>query len=91
MIALRYGTIPIVRRTGGLADTIRDVGGENGNGFVFDTYNAHDMLEAIWRAIGMYYDNKIEWKNLCDKVLTIDNSWNVSAGEYIKLYKELLS
>lgn len=91
MIALRYGTIPIVRRTGGLADTITDIGGQNGNGFVFDTYNAHDMLEAIWRAIGMYYDNKIEWKNLCDKVLTIDNSWNVSAGEYIKLYKELLS
>ena len=91
MIALRYGTIPIVRQTGGLNDTIKDVGGKDGNGFVFATYNAHDMLEAIWRAIGMYDNDKKGWKTLSDKALSIDNGWNVSAGEYIKLYKDVLS
>ena len=49
MIAMRYGTIPIVRETGGLRDTVRDCGGENGNGFTFKTYNAHDMFDAFMR------------------------------------------
>ncbi len=90
MIALRYGTIPIVRKTGGLNDTITDVSIDNGNGFVFENYNAHEMLDAVWRAVGLYSDKKA-WKALSDHALTIDNGWNVSAGEYIKLYKELLS
>ncbi len=91
MIALRYGTIPIVRKTGGLNDTITDISLEDGNGFVFDNYNAHLMLDAIWRAIGMYDHDKLGWTALRNKALSIDNGWNVSAGEYIKLYKELLS
>ena len=91
MIALRYGTIPIVRKTGGLNDTITDVSAENGNGFVFNDYNAHAMLESIWRAIGMYDNDKEGWKALRDKALSIDNGWNVSAGEYIKLYKNVIS
>lgn len=91
MISLRYGTIPIVRKTGGLNDTIRDVGEENGNGFVFADYNAHAMLESVWRAIGLYDNDKEGWKALVDNALSIDNGWNVSAGIYIKLYKELLS
>ncbi|MBP3390548.1 MAG: glycogen synthase GlgA [Clostridia bacterium] len=90
MIALRYGTIPIVRKTGGLNDTITDISLQNGNGFVFENYNAHEMLDAVWRAVGLYSDKKA-WKALSDHALTIDNGWNVSAGEYIKLYKELLS
>ena len=90
MIALRYGTIPIVRKTGGLNDTITDISAENGNGFVFENYNAHEMLEAVWRAVGLYGDKKA-WTALRDHALTIDNGWNVSAGQYIKLYKELLS
>ena len=91
MIALRYGTIPIVRKTGGLNDTITDISLGDGNGFVFDEYNAHLMLETIWRAIGMYDNDKKGWTALRDNALAIDNGWNVSAGEYIKLYKELLS
>mgnify|MGYP003300104135 CR=1 FL=1 len=91
MIALRYGTIPIVRRTGGLADTITDVCAPDGNGFVFNNYNAHEMLDAVWRAIGMYTVDKEGWNALSQKALAIDNSWNVSAGEYIKLYKEMVS
>lgn len=90
MISLRYGTIPIVRKTGGLNDTITDVSIENGNGFVFDNYNAHLMLETVWRAIGMYDNDKVAFKALRDKAMAIDNGWNVSAGEYIKLYKNIL-
>ena len=90
MIALRYGTIPIVRRTGGLNDTITDISEGDGNGFVFTNYNAHEMLESVWRAVGLYSDAKA-WKALRDKALKIDNGWNISAGSYIKLYKELLS
>ena len=90
MIALRYGTIPIVRKTGGLNDTITDISSGDGNGFVFDNYNAHEMLDAIWRAVGLYAD-KTAWNALRDKALKIDNGWNISAGSYIKLYKELLS
>ena len=90
MIALRYGTIPIVRKTGGLNDTITDISAGDGNGYVFTNYNAHEMLECVWRAIGLYED-KAAWKALCDKALRIDNGWNISAGSYIKLYKELLS
>ena len=51
MVALRYGTIPIVRETGGLKDTIQDSGDGKGNGFTFATYNAHDMLDAVWRSL----------------------------------------
>ncbi len=91
MISLRYGTIPIVRKTGGLNDTITDVSEENANGFAFSDYNAHQMLETVWRAIGMYEYDKEAWTNLKNKALSIDNGWNVSAGQYIKLYKALLS
>ena len=73
----------------GLADTIIDIEKENGNGFVFENYNAHEMLEAIWRAFGKYGD-KAAWTNMVENALSIDNSWNVSAGEYIKLYKEVV-
>ena len=88
MISLRYGTIPIVRETGGLRDSIRDAGGENGNGFTFKTYNAHDMFDAVRRA-KEYYDNKSEWKNLMIAAMKNDYSWAVSAELYMGLYREL--
>lgn len=88
MISLRYGTIPIVRETGGLRDSIRDAGGENGNGFTFKTYNAHDMLDACTRAKELY-ENKKEWKSLVVAAMKNDNSWKNSATLYIGLYKEL--
>ncbi len=68
MVAMRYGTLPIVRETGGLRDTVRDGGGENGNGFTFKTYNAHDMLGACNRA-KIAYDDKPRWKALQKKPL----------------------
>ena len=88
MVALRYGTIPIVRETGGLKDTIQDSGDGKGNGFTFATYNAHDMLDAVWRSLAGYADRE-GWEILVKRAMYCDNSWKRSAGEYIKIYKEL--
>lgn len=88
MISLRYGTIPIVRETGGLRDSIRDAGGEDGNGFTFKTYNANDMLDAVRRAKDLY-DNPKAWKALVIAAMKNDYSWTRSAELYIGLYKEL--
>ena len=89
MIALRYGTIPIVRKTGGLNDTIRDSGDNQGNGFTFANYNAHDMLVAVLRALEGYKDEN-GWDILRKRAMNCDNSWKASANQYIGLYKELL-
>lgn len=89
MVALRYGTIPIVRKTGGLNDTISDSGDGAGNGFTFHSYNAHDMEDAVWRAIGSYGDRK-GFTVLRKRAMTCNNSWGASANAYIRLYKEML-
>lgn len=89
MIALRYGSVPIVRETGGLRDTIRDSGDGEGNGFTFASYNAHDMLYTIRRAIEGY-QNREGWSILVKRAMECDNSWGKSANEYIRLYKDLL-
>lgn len=89
MVALRYGTIPIVRETGGLRDSVRDSGDGEGNGFVFSSYNAHDMLHAIRRACEGY-DDKDGWQILVKRAMDSDNSWGKSANEYIRMYKEVL-
>ncbi len=92
MIASRYGTVPVVRETGGLYDTIKyydDETGE-GNGFTFANYNAHDMLYTLRKAEGLCRDYKDKWKELCSKIMKIDFSWNVSANAYIELYNEVL-
>ncbi len=89
MIALRYGTIPVVRETGGLVDSIRDLGGEDGNGFTFKTYNAHDMLDAINRALELYNDERA-WLEAVKKALMCNFSWEISADKYIELYKSVI-
>ncbi len=91
MIAMRYGTIPIVRETGGLRDTVlsyNEFSGE-GNGFTFFNYNAHDMLHVIERAIGYYKNRRDIWKTLQQRGMSGDYSWTHSAGEYMKLYHSL--
>ncbi len=90
MVALRYGTIPIVRETGGLRDSITDSGDGVGNGYTFKTYNAHDMLGALRRAVDTYSHAKDYWDTLVVRALECDFSWGKSAGEYIKLYKQLM-
>ena len=89
MVALRYGTIPIVRKTGGLNDTVSDSGDNIGNGFVFENYNAHEMENTVWRAIAGYGDRE-GWDTLRKRAMACDNSWGVSANVYIRLYKGLL-
>ena len=88
LVALRYGTIPIVRETGGLNDTITDSGDGQGNGFSFANYNAHEMENTVWRALAGFAD-KDGWNILCQRAMACDNSWAASANAYIGLYKEL--
>lgn len=90
MIASRYGTVPIVRETGGLYDTIKpfDPVEEVGNGITFKTYNAHDMLDAIRRALSLYNDND-KWEKLMKNAMGMDFSWNASALKYIEMYSNL--
>ena len=91
MIAQRYGTLPIVRETGGLKDTVQpyNIYTQEGNGFSFSNYNAHDMLNTIWFALNVYQD-KTNLSRLIQSAMAIDNSFAKSAGEYIELYKEIL-
>jgi len=89
MVAARYGTLPIVRETGGLKDSIHDMGDNNGNGFTFKTCNAHDMLCAIQRAEGLI-GNKPLWKKAMLSAMESDFSWNKSAGDYVNMYKMIL-
>lgn len=90
MVALRYGTIPIVRETGGLYDSIKDLGGEEGNGFTFKTYNAHDMLDAVTRAVTLY-KNETVWRKTVVNAMHCDFSWESSAKQYMEMFQKVLA
>lgn len=85
MIASRYATVPVVRETGGLYDSIKALN----NGYTFTNYNAHDMLYVVRQAINDYKD-KEKWSQLMHRVLTTDFSWARSAKEYERLYLDML-
>ena len=87
MIASRYGTVPVVRETGGLNDSIKAYTGVKGNGFTFHDYNAYDMLYVINEAIRTYHD-KNSWEDVQKRAMETDFSWNVSAEEYLKMYNK---
>jgi len=89
MIASRYGTIPIVRATGGLYDTVKDYNDGLGNGFAFKDFDSNQMLEKIKEAVFLYND-KERYTQLAKKIMGIDFSWNVSAKSYLQIYKQLL-
>jgi len=89
MVAARYGTLPIVRETGGLKDSIRDVGGEDGNGFTFQTYNAHDMLDAVKRAEELYKYPEL-WQQAMQAAMACDFSWDKSAKDYVAAYELIM-
>jgi starch synthase len=92
LIAMKYGAIPIVRETGGLNDTVKawNEYTDEGNGFSFGNFNAHDMLYTINRAIGFYHD-KQAWKSIVKQAMEKDYSWAQSAFSYNQLYAELVS
>lgn len=92
LMALRYGTLPIVRETGGLKDTVEPYNEyeSKGTGFSFLNYNAHEMLRTIRYAEKIYYDKKREWNKLVDRAMAADFSWKVSADRYQELYDWLI-
>lgn len=89
--SLRYGTIPIVRATGGLDDTITDIHADprKGNGFKFSEYSSKAFLSTVKRAVD-YYSHKEAWAQLAWKAMSLEFSWEKSAREYIKLYQETM-
>ncbi|MHC1739384.1 MAG: glycogen synthase GlgA [Ignavibacteriaceae bacterium] len=92
MYSLVYGTIPIVRKTGGLADTVSQFNPNtgSGNGFVFEKYNTTEMMKAITSALKLFEDKK-KWNKIIENGMQIDFSWRASAKSYIELYKTILS
>ncbi|TYQ12951.1 UNVERIFIED_CONTAM: starch synthase [Acetivibrio alkalicellulosi] len=92
LISLRYGAIPIVRSTGGLAETVIDVekDKERGNGFTYKDFTDEEMVKTINRAINYYNIRKEEWNELVKKAMTIDFSWDKSAKKYALLYEKLV-
>ena len=92
LMSLRYGTLPIVRETGGLKDTVEPFNefNESGTGFSFSNYNAHEMLATIRYAERVYYDKKRSWNKIVDRAMTADFSWKNSAKQYEDLYDKLI-
>ncbi len=92
LMSLRYGTLPIVRETGGLKDTVQPYNEyENtGTGFTFTNYNAHEMMHSVRYAEQIYYDRKREWNKMVDRAMQADFSWKVSAGKYQEMYDWLI-
>jgi starch synthase len=88
MIAMRYGTVPIVRETGGLKDTVHPYESwrDTGNGFTFAAYNSGDMLFVIRQAVGLYWDYGDQFRRLQLRCMAGDFSWRRSAGEYLRIY-----
>jgi starch synthase len=89
--SMKYGTIPVVRATGGLADTVTPVGDPSapGTGFVFTDYTPEAFLKALYTALDAYADQKL-WRRLMDHAMSQDFSWKVSARKYLELYKSLV-
>jgi len=92
LISLRYGTIPIVRETGGLCDTVEPFNEyeKKGTGFSFSNYNAHEMMACVRYAERIYYDDKKSWRGLVSRAMKADFSWKSSALQYQELYDWLV-
>ncbi len=93
LMSMRYGTVPIVRETGGLKDTVEPYNEfENrGTGFSFTNYNAHEMLNIIRYAENTYYDKKRAWNKIVERAMSADFSWTKSAEKYASLYDMLIN
>ena len=92
LMSLRYGTVPIVRETGGLKDTVEPYNEyeKTGTGFSFTNYNAHEMLHTIRYAEQVYYDKKRDWNRIVERAMQADFSWSASARKYEELYSQML-
>ena len=92
LMSLRYGTLPIVRETGGLKDTVEPYNEfeKTGTGFSFSNYNAHEMLNTVRYAERIYYDKKRDWNKMIERAMAQDFSWMNSARQYEDLYRSLI-
>ena len=92
IISFRYGTIPIVRATGGLAETVIDYNMDNneGTGFSFTEYSPDALYEAVKRALKVYNERPDEWKKLVSRALALDFSWDRSSRKYEEVYYEAI-
>ena len=90
MIACRYGTIPIVRKVGGLGDTVIDCRAGKGNGFVFEEYSAKALFDTIAQAQYLYKYRSDDWQNLMREAMEFDFSWTKSVKKYVELYRQLI-
>jgi len=92
MVAMRYGAIPIVRHTGGLADTVQDLVPDlsEGTGFVFMDYSAEAVVTAVHRARSAYYEQKEAWHSVMQRIMALDFSWQNSAQKYESVYHRAL-
>jgi starch synthase len=88
MYSLRYGTVPVVRATGGLFDTVRNFDPRTriGTGFTFDQYSAQALLDTLRWALGIYRDRDV-WRRIQVAGMTQDFSWDASARQYVKVYE----
>ena len=93
MNAMRYGTVPVVHATGGLKDTVPpcDENGEGGLGFTFQSYNADDFYASLKRCLDLYNHNREAFQALQKKEMEMDFSWNVPAGRYMELFRNMLA
>src|SRR5262249_15576834 len=91
IIALRYGTVPLVRRTGGLADTVREWNptSRQGTGFLFEATSGEAYREALERALAAYQD-PAGWRRLVQNAMAEDFSWEASAAAYVTCYRRAL-
>ena len=90
LISMRYGTVPVVHRVGGLRDTVIPFTGVEGNGFTFESFQSGDMMDAIYRAVTCFYQSPDEWKQIIKNNLQKDVSWEQSAKKYLDLYHEVV-
>jgi len=92
LIAMRYGSVPVVRRTGGLAETVTDVTGDlsAGSGFVFDEYSPEALAAAVKRALAAYRSSPDAWRGLVRRIMKLDFSWQNSARKYAAVYRRAL-
>lgn len=91
MIALRYGTVPVVRKTGGLADSIENYKNGQGNGFVFEEFNQQAFANCFQQACQLYQYNRESWRQLAVSAMKMDFSWQNSAIKYFNLYQKMLN
>lgn len=91
LISMRYGTLPLVRETGGLKDTVTPYNefDKTGNGFSFANYNSDEMVQVMYNAIDVYYNRPEDWKILVRNAMNTDVSWEKSAETYCRLYAQL--